>query len=145
MAVGPNSALVSSHLETDISCSQNGSMKLSKMSWCTAALRVLFIGTKGKISSPTLSCPLHQTSHLTQCSQASTVLLVTAKPKLIHCIDRQRGVFQISTTSPWLQSPESVCFTPQQPTFCIAPGHVWLGCSCSFMETLFMNISTNYY
>ncbi|CAI9569308.1 unnamed protein product, partial [Staurois parvus] len=32
--------------------------------------------------------------HLAQCSQASTVLLATAKPRHVHQIARQRSVFQ---------------------------------------------------
>ena len=44
------------------------------------------------IASTALESPLHQTLHLAQCSQTSTVLLAAAKPRLLHQIARWRSV-----------------------------------------------------
>ena len=47
-------------------------------------------------NTPTPQSPLHQTLHLAQCSQASTVILATAKPRLVHQIDRWRSMIHQS-------------------------------------------------
>lgn len=77
------------------------SMKLSKMSCYDEALRVLFTGTKGLSPAPEkqphtiISPPLH----MTQCSLKSTVLLATAKPRLVHRISSHRSVIRHSRES----------------------------------------------
>ncbi|CAI9584161.1 unnamed protein product, partial [Staurois parvus] len=57
--------------------------------------------------------PLHQTVHLAQCSQASTVLLATVKPRHVHQIARQRSVFLHSRehVSTALESNGDVLYT----------------------------------
>ena len=73
-----------------------------------------------------------------QCSQTSTVLLATAKPRLVHQLARWRSVICHSRE---LQSPVAACFTPLHPALCIALADVWLGCSCLAMETHSMKLS----
>ncbi len=64
-------------------------------------------------NNPTPWSPLHQTSQLAQCSQTSTVILETAKPRLVHQIARWRSVIchsreRISTA---LESSGGVLYT----------------------------------
>ena len=56
---------------------------------------------------------LHQTLHLAQCSQTSTVLLATAKPRLVHQIARWRSAIHHSRerVSTALESSGSVLYT----------------------------------
>ena len=73
-----------------------GSMELSNISsWYAEIFRVPFTGTKGPSPAPEKQphtiIPLHQTLRLAQCSQTSTVFMVTAKPSLIHQIARWRS------------------------------------------------------
>ncbi|CAI9544299.1 unnamed protein product, partial [Staurois parvus] len=51
--------------------------------------------------------------HLAQCSQASTVLLATAKPRHVHRIAKQRSVIGHSREhiSPALESSGGVLYT----------------------------------
>ena len=77
-----------------------GSMELSNISWYAEAFRVHFTGTRRPSPAPdkqphTIS-PLHQTLHLAQCSQSSTVLLATAKPRVVHQIARWRSAIRRS-------------------------------------------------
>ncbi len=60
-------------------------------------------------NNPTPQSPLHQTSQLAQCSQTGTVLLATAKPRLVHQIARWRSVIRHSRerVSPALESSGS--------------------------------------
>ena len=76
-----------------------GSMKLSKISWSAEALRVPFTGTKGPSPTPekqphTIIPPPPNFTLGTM--QRSTVLLATAKPRLIHRIARRRSVIHHS-------------------------------------------------
>ena len=64
--------------------------------------------------------PLHQTLHLAQCSQTSTVLLATAKPRLIHQIAKWRRVIHHSRerVSTALESSGSVLYTTASHCSC---------------------------
>ena len=94
-----------------------GSMELSNISWYAEAFRVPFTGTKGPSPAPEEQphtiIPLHQTLHLAQCSQTSTVLLATTKPRLIHQIARWRSALRHSRecVSTALESSGSVLYT----------------------------------
>ena len=57
--------------------------------------------------------PLHQTLHLAQCSQTSTVLLTTTKPRLVHQIARWRSAIRHSRecVSTALESSGGVLYT----------------------------------
>ena len=95
--------------EPSPNCSHKvGSIELSNISWYAEAFSVLFTGTKGPSPAPEKQphtiIPPPPTLHLAQCSQTNTVLLATAKPRLVHQM------------------------------LCIALTDVWLGCSCSVME-----------
>ncbi|CAI9570645.1 unnamed protein product, partial [Staurois parvus] len=48
--------------------------------------------------------------HFVQRSQASTILLATAQPRLVHRIARQRSVIQLSR-----EHTESTCADPALP------------------------------
>jgi len=91
--------------------------KLSKLSWYAEAFRVPFTGTKGPSPAtekqPHTIIPLHQTLHLTQCSQTSTVLLATANPRLVHQIARWRSAIRHSRerVSTALESSGGVLYT----------------------------------
>ena len=94
-----------------------GNMELSNISWCAEAFRVPFTGTKGPSPAPEKQphtiIPLHQTLHLAQCSQTSTILLATAKPRLVHQIARSRSVISHSRecVSTALESSGGVLYT----------------------------------
>ena len=109
-----------------------GSMKLSKTSWYAAAFRVPFTGTKGPSPAPEIQphtiIPPPPTLHLAQCSQTSTVLLATGKPRLVYQIARWRSVIRHSREH-IPAALESSGFTPLNPTLCIELGDVWLECS----------------
>ncbi|MEQ2248087.1 hypothetical protein ILYODFUR_015740 [Ilyodon furcidens] len=68
-----------------------GSIKLSKLYSYARALRNLGAKPKSQKITPTPQSPLQQILHQTLCSQASHILLATAKPRLIHQIPNQRG------------------------------------------------------
>ncbi|MEQ2289421.1 hypothetical protein AMECASPLE_032821 [Ameca splendens] len=73
-----------------LNCSHKvGSMELSKISWYAEAFRVPFTGTKGPSPAPekqphSIIPPPPNVPHLPYYSQTSTILLATAKPRLIH-------------------------------------------------------------
>ena len=83
----------------------------------TGRVRVPFTGTKGPSPAPEKQphtiIPLHQTLHLAQCSQTSTVLLATAKTRLVHQIARCRNTIPHSRegVSTALQSSGGVLYT----------------------------------
>ena len=71
-----------------------GNMEMSIISWYAEAFRVPLTRTKRPSPAPEEQphtiIPLHQTLHLAQCSQTSTVLLANTRPRLIHQIARWR-------------------------------------------------------
>jgi len=111
-----------------------GSMKLSK-NW---SIQSSFHWAKASSweTTPHHNPPLHQTLHMAQCSQTSTVLLATVKPRLVHQIAWWRSVISHSREV-------AVCFTPLHTTLCNALVDVQLECSCSDMETHSMKLSTH--
>ena len=74
--------------------------KLSNISWYADTFRVPFTGTKRPGAAPEEQphtiIPLHQTLHLAQCSQTSTVLLANTRAGLVHQIARWRRAIRHS-------------------------------------------------
>jgi len=82
------------------------------MSWYAEALRVPFTGTKGSSPTPEKQ-PYTIIPPPPNFTQASTVLLATAKPRLVHWIARQRSVIGHSRehVSTALESSGGVLYT----------------------------------
>ena len=133
-------ALVHSHAGTGRGHPQTVPTKLGACN-CPTSLGILkhsdflSLDLRGKAqllkNNPTPSSPLHQTLHLAQCSQTSIVLLATAKPRLVHQIDRWRSVIHqfrehVSTA---LESSGSVLYT----TASDALHHTCTHASCIFV------------
>lgn len=75
---------------------------------------------------------LHQTLHSAQCSQASTVVLASTNPRLVHQIARWRSVIGRFREQVFTALESSGCvFTPLYMTPCIVLGDVRLVCSRS--------------
>ena len=76
-------------------------------------------------------------------SQTNTVLLATAKPRLVHHIVRWKSAIHHSREHVSTALRVQWQCAPLHPMLCIALADVWLGCSCSAMETHSMKLSTH--
>ena len=128
------------------SCSHKvGSMELSNISWYAEGFRVPYTGTEGPSPAPEKQphTIIRPPPNFTLGSQTVTVLLATAKPRLVHQIVRWRSEIYHSRerVSTALESSGGT-LTPLHPTLCIALADVRLGCSCLAMETHSMKLST---
>ena len=122
-----------------------GSMELSNISWYAEGFRVPYTGTEGPSPAPEKQphTIIRPPPNFTLGSQTVTVLLATAKPRLVHQIVRWRSEIYHSRerVSTALESSGGT-LTPLHPTLCIALADVRLGCSCLAMETHSMKLST---
>ena len=87
---------------------------------------------------------LHQTLQLALCIWAGSVLLASAKPRLVSQTDRWWFI-NPKNAFPLLQNPMVVSFTPLQPTLGIAHGDLKLVWGCSAKETHFIMFLINSY